>query len=166
MKQIQFISYLNSLKNKENGSLIESAKKGYLSILETTENNIYDKLNSYIVTLLEKAQQVHIWHFNCKTMSEHTLLQELYEDIEDWADQIAESIMSISNDKINKNSKMEITTFEFSKENVLKLLSDIKVTLQEVCDKLVSQDGLSSILGNAIESIDVYIYKFSHLIQD
>lgn len=142
----EFVSYLESFDKK------------------LDNNDILGSIGELAIELLEAAQKVHIWHFNCDTMNQHNLLEELYNDMEDWSDRLVESYISITKKKINTSKNtLNIDSFEYRVDILMQVLEKLKNDLQTRCDKLESQEGLISIIGSIIESIDEYIYKFHNL---
>ena len=120
----------------------------------------FDGLKTLAIKLLYDAQQFHIWHLNCGLIAEHMALQDVYEFLVDFSDDIAEAIIGIE-DKIIDSSTTTFTidAFAYDKGIAIGKLVSIKEMMQASLDSTNEEDGIINIIADGIQHIDKFIYK-------
>ena len=118
-------------------NLMEITKKDLLNGLSSESNSATETsdLVDMIATLLHSQTQVHIFHLQTKTYSEHKALQNYYEGIDGLVDSIVESYQGkyeiITGYKTNKtvdykSTEQVISYFKELDENIEKNRTSVK----------------------------------------
>ena len=159
-RSLKFLSMLDAVK-ESNPSLIEGIRSGFVAIMEAKQTKDFKELKNFGIGLLFVAQEFHIWHLNCDDLNEHELLKSVYETLEDIADKISETIISIEDKDItSKLVNFQVKNYKYNKKEVIKRLEAIKIKLQGFNDSMFKQDGLKNIFADGLEHIDNFLYKF------
>lgn len=153
-----FIKFMQRFR-EFNPTLIESIQT-YIESSNAFEPN---DISDFAHLLLMASTQAHIWHFNCDTMMQHELLEELYNDLQDWADKIAEIEMVNSEGKLPASKVSISIDYEYSTEKVIELLKSLKRDGQKIVESIDGNEGLVNSFGDLLEGIDIYLYKLTNL---
>lgn len=120
----------------------------------------FSELKDLAIQLLYDAQQFHIWHLNCGLIAEHMALQDVYEFLVDFSDDIAEAVIGIEDSIIESTTtSFTIEAFAYDKGTAIGKLGSIKEMMQTSLDSMSEEDGIVNILADGIQNVDKFIYK-------
>lgn len=120
----------------------------------------FSDLKDLAINLLYDAQQFHIWHLNCGLIAEHMALQDVYEFLVDFSDDIAEAVIGIEDSIIESSTtSFAIERFAYDKQTAIGKLGSIKEMMQTSLNSMNEEDGIVNILADGIQNVDKFIYK-------
>lgn len=112
----------------------ELIKHGYIieSVVSKENANI---LYTLAFNTLLMADRVHTWHWSCDSGFQHTHLQEIYEGLRDFADELVEMTLA-SGEKFNYTLDREKIDFDekFNIIKAIKTLEDYNTDLQKLIE--------------------------------
>lgn len=134
----------------------------------TLEENIYSKAIARGFSLLNVANGIHAWHFQCKSLeipnrwNMHKALNDLYDSLRELADELIESSVTHLPEgyiqDLNIKFELEVDR-HFSKESCLDKLKDMRDTYNEE-GKTASKDiALQDIYVKLVQAVNKCLYQ-------
>lgn len=99
------------------------------------------------------ADQVHLWHWTCKSGFHHTHLQDVYESIRDFADELVEICLS-SGKKFDVNSSTELSSNgEFDVKDAIDEIEDYIDDIQATAEKFEGYTEITTLIDDEAKEL-------------
>jgi hypothetical protein len=130
---------------------------GEAPLQEAHDGNPMANLLSYLLIARNVA---HMWHWKVKSFAQHMALGELYEALEEYADELAEMYMGVYGDNIHISLS---DPNPFSEQDPIEFVNQLNTWLHDQHDK-IQQDGF---IVNKFEELQAAVatvkYKLENL---
>lgn len=140
--------------------MAEKTYKQYLKE-EAQKETVVPEIFSLVSDMLFASAQIHIDHFRATSGFKHEALAELYDKLQDWADELCEATAGFSGDVKFSPAKLETKIDDDPIENAIRVIEDLAEKLSKLAEE-VANEGLNSILTDQLSQLGGYLYKLRH----
>ena len=140
-----------------NNKVVESLKKR--GIIKE-QNEMSNKFEEVISKLLHSRTQVHIFHLQSDSFSQHNALNDYYDDIVDLIDDLVESYQGEFG-VIKNYQNYDLKMLE-NNEQVINFFKDVTNGVEEL-RKVAGDSFLKGKLDEVVELLNSTIYKIENL---
>jgi hypothetical protein len=140
-----------------NNKVVESLKKR--GIIKE-QNEMSNKFEEVISKLLHSRTQVHIFHLQSDSFSQHNALNDYYDDIVDLIDDLVESYQGEFG-VIKNYQNYDLKMLE-NNEQVINFFKDVTNGVEEL-RKVAGDSFLKGRLDEVVELLNSTIYKLENL---
>jgi hypothetical protein len=140
-----------------NNKVVESLKKR--GIIKE-QNEMSNKFEEVISKLLHSRTQVHIFHLQSDSFSQHNALNDYYDDIVDLIDDLVESYQGEFG-VIKNYQNYDLKMLE-NNEQVINFFKDVTNGVEEL-RKVAGDSFLKGKLDEVVELLNSTIYKLENL---
>lgn len=113
-----------------------------------------EELYSLALDALFFADQVHLWHWTCKSGFHHTHLQEVYESLRDFADELVEVCLASGKKFAVKANTRELGgDGDFDVQDAIDELEDFIDQIQATAEKFEGETEITTIMDDEAKDL-------------
>lgn len=121
-----------------------------------------DSLCRYVLKLFNLRTQLHIWHLQTKSMTEHLALNDLYDAIPDLADAIAEGVKGLIGE-FTLESEGGVRFVGWTPQVAVATLNECRAEADVLFEEYANNSILSGTLASISTAVNKAIYKIRDL---
>lgn len=112
---------------------------------------------------LAMATQVHLFHLNTVSFSQHLAFKDFYEEIEDLADELIEKLLSMGYDLHINDSDALVYTFQLTNDNFDAVIRSFRDIVSEGLEATQDADhaSLNDVMIDMQKLVDELLYKLT-----
>lgn len=113
-----------------------------------------EELYSLALESLFFADQVHLWHWTCKSGFHHTHLQEVYESLRDFADELVEICLASGKKfQVKANTRELGGDGDFDVQDAIDELEDFIDQIQATTEKFEGETEITTLLDDEAKAL-------------
>lgn len=133
---------------------MEKEDLSFTAYYAETKDNEYKALYSFAVDSLMFSTKIQTFHWSCDSGFIHTHLQEVYEIIRDFADELVEITLGTGT-----GFEVDEKTYKFSgevynQENMLRKLREYIDTVSGLCSKYQGKIALNNLMSDTVQKLE------------
>ena len=133
---------------------IEQVPTDFLSFLASTKQNEFESLYDFALDTLTFSNKVNIYHWTCEQGFVHTVMEDIYEMLRSFADDLVEVVMSKDvKFKIN-NKQYTMTDQIYDKTNVITKITEYRDEANRISEFFKQDRGITPLFDNLISGLD------------
>lgn len=113
-----------------------------------------EELYSLALEALFFADQVHLWHWTCKSGFHHTHLQEVYESLRDFADELVEVCLASGKKfEVNANTRELGGDGDFDVQDAIDELEEFIDQIQDTAEKFDEYSEITTLIDDEAKAL-------------
>jgi len=139
---------------------MSNLKKIYIGEELSDGDGSTNRLIDFVQYLLVSAPYIHLEHFIAQTGFIHTTLEDLYNDLPEWADRLSETVMLGKGSYVYQERNFTLPAPE-GVHAVLDWIVGVRERLATLTDDFKMNQGVMNIIGEIDEKLGGYFYKLT-----
>jgi DNA-binding ferritin-like protein len=129
-------------------------EQSFTAYYAATKDNEFQSLYSFAVDALTFSNKINIYHWQCEKGFIHTHLQEVYEIIRDFADELVEITLGTGTE-----FKIDEKTYKFSdeiynEENMQRKLRDFIDAVENLAKQFQNKIALNNLMTDTVQKLE------------